>query len=143
LVSMALQFSPSQNMPENISNYEHLEKLRFLAQKYDLLVQEEGRPVVIALFGETSLVVNLGFDQANIASADWFQQKKHPYLEAIADILQTIVNWSDIARIEILVSPGVDPLTNLQGQLQRQTFSLKEINTICQQLETQVIYSFS
>ncbi|MGL6282121.1 MAG: GTP cyclohydrolase II, partial [Microcoleaceae cyanobacterium] len=143
LVSMALQFSPSQNMPENISNYEHLEKLRFFAQKYDLLVQEEGRPVVIALFGETSLVVNLGFDQANIASADWFQQKKHPYLEAIADILQTIVSWSDITRIEILVSPGVDPLTNLQGQLQRQTFSLKDINTVCEKLETQVIYSFS
>lgn len=143
LVSMALQFSPSQNTAENISNYEHLEKLRFFAQKYDLLVQEEGRPVVIALFGETSLVVNLGFDQANIASADWFQQKKHPYLEAIADILQTIVSWSDIARIEMLVSPGVDPLTNLQGQLQRQTFSLKEMNTICEKLETQVIYSFS
>lgn len=147
LVSMALQFSPSQNTPENIneniSNYQRLEKLRFLAQQYDLLVQEEGRPVVMAVFGETSLVVNLGFDQANIASADWFQQKKHPYLEAIADILQTIVSWSDIARIEILVSPGVDPLTNLQGQLQRQTFSLNEINVICQKLETQVIYSFS
>jgi 3,4-dihydroxy 2-butanone 4-phosphate synthase/GTP cyclohydrolase II len=142
LVSMALQFSPSQDT-ENISRYERLEKLRFFAEKYDLLVQEEGRPVVMALFGETSLVVNLGFDQANIASADWFQQKKHPYLEAIADILQTIVSWSDILRIEMLVSPGVDPLTNLQGQLQRQTFTLKEINTVCQTLETQVIYSFS
>lgn len=147
LVSMALQFSPSQNTAENItkniSNYEHLEKLRFFAEKYDLLVQAEGRPVVMALFGETSLVVNLGFDQANIASADWFQQKKHPYLEAIADILENIVSWSDIAKIEMIISPGVDPLTNLQGQLQRQTFSLKEINTVCEKLETQVIYSFS
>lgn len=143
LVSMALQFSPSQNRPENISNYEHVEKLRFFAEKYDLLVQEEGRPVVMALFGETSLVVNLGFDQANIASADWFQQKKHPYLEAIADILENIVSWSDVAKIEMIVSPGVDPLTNLQGQLQRQTFSLHDINNVCEKLETQVIYSFS
>jgi 3,4-dihydroxy 2-butanone 4-phosphate synthase/GTP cyclohydrolase II len=143
LVSMALQFFPSQNRPENISNYQYLEKLRLLAEKYDLLVQEEGRPVVMALFGKTSLVVNLGFDQANIASADWFQQKKHPYLEAIADILENIVSWSDIAKIEMIVSPGVDPLTNLQGQLQRQTFALKEINTVCEKLETQVIYSFS
>ncbi|MBA2748457.1 MAG: bifunctional 3,4-dihydroxy-2-butanone-4-phosphate synthase RibB/GTP cyclohydrolase II RibA, partial [Tatlockia sp.] len=43
--------------------YDRLEKLRNLARSSDLLLQEEARPVAIALFSEPSITVHLGFDQ--------------------------------------------------------------------------------
>ena len=48
------------------NRYQHLEKLRHFAASQHLLLQEEARPVGIALFGEGSLIVHLGFDQAGL-----------------------------------------------------------------------------
>jgi len=51
LVTVAIHW---QDEPQSVTErYERLEKLRYLAQSYDLL-QEEARPVAIALFGKPS-----------------------------------------------------------------------------------------
>jgi 3,4-dihydroxy 2-butanone 4-phosphate synthase/GTP cyclohydrolase II len=124
--------------------YERLEKLRYLAAVHDLLLQEETRPVAIALFSTPSLIFHLGFDQSHIATPDWYQQSEHPYLAAIAQILDNLATWPYVDRLEFLVSPGADPLSNLQVQLDRQTFSLSQLpSSVCNHLETQQIYSFS
>ena len=142
LVTVAIHW---QDEPESVTGrYERLEKIRYLSKNQHLLLQEEARPLGIALFDQPSLTVHLGFDQANIAESNWYQQKGHPYLQAICQILDEIATLPYIQKMEFLIATGSDPLSNLQVQLDRQTFadgvlpsSLKGI------LQTQHIYSFS
>jgi len=142
LVTVAMQW---EDEPQSvIGRYERLEKLRHLAQISHLLVQEEARPVAIALFGQPSLTVHLGFDQAHLAAADWYADTNHPYLQAIGQILDAIAKWPQLQRLEFLVSTGYDPLTGLQVQLDRHTFPLsRQPSSVFDQLKTQTIYSFN
>jgi 3,4-dihydroxy 2-butanone 4-phosphate synthase/GTP cyclohydrolase II len=142
LVTVAIQW---QDAPQPITErYERLEKLRYLVHSQHLLLQEEARPVAIALFGKPSLIVHLGFDQAHLAAPDWFKSERHPYVQAIAEILDNLSQWQQLGRMEFLVSSGTDPLTSLQVQLDRQTFPLTERpSSICNNLTTQKIYSFA
>ncbi|MEK0182715.1 MAG: bifunctional 3,4-dihydroxy-2-butanone-4-phosphate synthase RibB/GTP cyclohydrolase II RibA [Oscillatoriales cyanobacterium] len=123
--------------------YEHLAKLRHLAASRDLLLQEEARPVGIALFGESSLIFHLGFDQAGLATTDWYKEPSHPYVKAIAQILSEISTWEDLQTLEFMVSSGSDPLKILQVQLDRETFPWSELVGICDRLKPQKIYSFA
>lgn len=127
--------------------YERLEKLRYLTAAHDLLLQEETRPVAIALFSTPStpsLTVHLGFDQSHVATPNWYQQPDHPYLDAITQILDNLATWPYVDRLEFLVSPGTDPLSNLQIQLDRQTFPLSQSpSSVRDHLKTQQIYSFT
>ncbi|MFB2879676.1 bifunctional 3,4-dihydroxy-2-butanone-4-phosphate synthase/GTP cyclohydrolase II [Floridanema aerugineum] len=140
LVTVAIQWRGESSIHER---YERLEKLRLMVGVHDLLLQEEARPVTIALFGHPYLTVHLGFDQPLLAAPDWYQQASHPYVEAIGKILDSIASWSDLERLDFLVSSGGDPLTSLQVNLNRQSFSLSQLpSSICNNLETQKIYSF-
>ncbi|MDZ8029889.1 bifunctional 3,4-dihydroxy-2-butanone-4-phosphate synthase/GTP cyclohydrolase II [Nostoc sp. DedSLP04] len=142
LVTVAIHW---QDDPEAVTErYERLEKLRHLARSNDLLLQEEARPLAIALFDEPSLTVHLGFDQAKVASCDWYQQSGHPYIQAIFQILDNLATVPYIQKLEFLISSGCDPLSNLQVQLDRQTFADGTLpSSISDRLETQQIYSFS
>ncbi|WP_375499796.1 bifunctional 3,4-dihydroxy-2-butanone-4-phosphate synthase/GTP cyclohydrolase II [uncultured Nostoc sp.] len=142
LVTVAIHW---QDDPEAVTErYERLEKLRHLVRSNDLLLQEEARPLAIAIFDEPSLTVHLGFDQAKVASCDWYQQSGHPYIQAIFQILDNLATLPYIQKLEFLISSGCDPLSNLQVQLDRQTFSDGTLpSSISDRLETQQIYSFS
>ncbi|MEH2037507.1 bifunctional 3,4-dihydroxy-2-butanone-4-phosphate synthase/GTP cyclohydrolase II [Nostoc sp.] len=142
LVTVAIHW---QDDPEAVTErYERLEKLRHLAKSNDLLLQEEARPLAIAIFDEPSLTVHLGFDQAKVASCDWYQQSGHPYIQAIFQILDNLATLPYIQKLEFLISSGCDPLSNLQVQLDRQTFADGTLpSSISDRLETQQIYSFS
>ena len=126
-----------------VSRYEHLEKLRHLAGSHDLLLKEEARPVGIALFGEGSLIVHLGFDQAGLAAPDWYSDTNHPYVKAISQILDSISTEPNLQTLEFMVSSGGDPLKTLQVQLDRETFPLGQVASVCARLQSQTIYSFS
>ncbi|MFM9161279.1 MAG: GTP cyclohydrolase II, partial [Dolichospermum sp.] len=141
LVTVAIHW---QDEPESITKrYERLEKLRYLSTRQHLLLKEEARPLGIALFDQPSLTVHLGFDQANIAEANWYTQKDHPYLQAICLILDEILTLPYVQKMEVLISAGSDPLTNLQVQLDRQTFSSGVLpSSLKDHLQTQHIYSF-
>ncbi|MBD2528091.1 bifunctional 3,4-dihydroxy-2-butanone-4-phosphate synthase RibB/GTP cyclohydrolase II RibA [Nostoc flagelliforme FACHB-838] len=142
LVTVAIHW---QDDPEVVTErYERLEKLRHLGRSNDLLLQEEARPLAIAIFDEPSLTVHLGFDQAKVASCDWYQQSSHPYIQAIFKILDELATLPYIQKLEFLISSGCDPLSNLQVQLDRQTFADGTLpSSISDRLETQQIYSFS
>ncbi|MDZ7966778.1 MAG: bifunctional 3,4-dihydroxy-2-butanone-4-phosphate synthase/GTP cyclohydrolase II [Nostoc sp. DedSLP03] len=142
LVTVAIHW---QDDPEAVTErYERLEKLRHLAKSNDLLLQEEARPLAIALFDEPSLTVHLGFDQPKVASCDWYQQSGHPYIQAIFQILDNLATVPYIQKLEFLISSGCDPLSNLQVQLDRQTFADGTLpSSISDRLKTQQIYSFS
>ena len=144
LVTVALHW---EDDPQAVTErYERLEALRQLARTHDLLLQEEARPLAIALFDKPSLTVHLGFDQPHLASHEWYKHNSHPYVQAIAQILDKIASLPYVHKLEFLLSPGVDPLSNLQVQLDRQTFpvgSLPSSSSICcEHLQTQKIYSF-
>jgi 3,4-dihydroxy 2-butanone 4-phosphate synthase/GTP cyclohydrolase II len=123
--------------------YERLEKLRHITRMHDLLLQEEARPLAIALFGQPSLTIHIGLDQPNLTTADWYQQPQHPYLQAIGQIIDNISTLPYVRRLEFLVAAGHDPLTGLQVQLNRQNLGTDTPpSTIFDQLETQKIYCF-
>lgn len=126
------------------SHGDRIEKLQSIAHTYDLLLQEETRPVAVALFGQADLVFHLGLDQPLLASPDWYQYPDHPYVNAIQHILNHIVALSDLQRLEFLIASGHDPLTSLRGELKRQAFPLSTLpGSLCDRLELQTIYSFS
>lgn len=123
--------------------YERLEKIRFLTRDRNLLLQEDARPVALALFDRASLTVHVGFDQPNLAPADWYTQQEHPYVKAVAEILDLLASLPYVEKLEFLVSSGVDPLSNLQVQLDRQNYGRSQTpSSIFEHLETQKIYSF-
>ncbi len=132
------------------ARYERLEKLRALAQQNDLLLQEEARSVAVAVFGQMPLIANLGLDQSEVASDRWYKDETHPYVRAIAALLDELISWPDIDQLEFLVSAGGDPFTQLKVRLDRQIFRWSPSGEnpitpadICRQLETQRIYVFS
>ncbi len=134
-----------RDQPQSVTErYERLEKLRHLAAIHDLVLQEEARPVAIALFSTPSLIFHLGFDQPKVADTNWYQQSGHPYLQAVGQILDNVVTWPYVDQLEFLISSGTDPLLNLQIGLDRQTFPLTQLpSSVWNHLETQQIYSFS
>jgi len=142
LVTVAIHW---QDDPKVVTQrYERLEKLRHLASANDLLLQEEARPLAVALFDEPSLTIHLGFDQPKVASCDWYQQPGHPYIQAVFQILDIIASLAYVQKLEFLISTGSDPLANLQVHLDRQVFPLSVLpSSIGDQLAKQQIYSFS
>jgi 3,4-dihydroxy 2-butanone 4-phosphate synthase / GTP cyclohydrolase II len=142
LVTVAIHW---QDDPQLVTKrYERLEKLRHLVRSHDLLLQEEARPLAIALFDKPALTVHLGFDQAKVASCDWYRESGHPYVQAILPILDNLAALPYIQKLEFLISSGSDPLSNLQVQLDRQTIAPNELpSSVGNDLETQKIYSFT
>ncbi len=148
LVTVAIQW---QDQPTPAQKYERLEKLRHLASAHDLVVQEEMRPVAIALFNRAALIIHLGVEQAPALDPDWYQQSDLPITRAIAQLLDRLAQWPMLEQLEFLVSPGSDPMLNLQVQIDRQLFSLSADPTgasmqpsdLFDQLKTQHIYGFS
>ena len=140
LITVGISWSETVS-PE--MRYEQLDKIRYLAREQDFLVQEEARPIAIALFSNSSLIFHLGFDQSNLASADWYRDCDHPYLSGITKILDTLVGGANVDRLEFLIATGEDPMTGLQIKLDRQIYSMKiSPSSLCNTLENQTIYSF-
>ncbi|MGJ3248858.1 MAG: bifunctional 3,4-dihydroxy-2-butanone-4-phosphate synthase/GTP cyclohydrolase II [Elainellaceae cyanobacterium] len=149
LVTVAIQWHDEVHLVKQ--HYDRLEKLRHIAKQHHLLLQEEARPVAIALFGRSSLTFHLGFDQSEGVAPDWYKHPDHPHVQAIAQILDEVASWSFVQQLEFLVSPGCDPMTNLKVQLDRQIFYLErspssnriQPSDVFNALETQRIYVFS
>ncbi len=127
--------------------YERLEKLRYLIQPYDLLVQEETRLLAIALFDPgrahpaPPLIVHLGLDQENLATPDWYQHHDHPYGQALLSVLTQLTTWPQVQKLEFMLATGADPMTSLGGQIQRQTLTTQQLAAaFWPQLVPQTIY---
>ncbi|MGB3612857.1 MAG: bifunctional 3,4-dihydroxy-2-butanone-4-phosphate synthase/GTP cyclohydrolase II [Elainellaceae cyanobacterium] len=150
LVTVALQWSDD---PTVELRYERLEKLRHLCEPQNLLLQEEARSVALALFDRSHLIFHLGLDQPAIAAANWYQNSEHPYVQAVATILDHVATWPTVEQLEFMVSPGHDPMANLQVKLDRQIFDLPQAaqsagdiikpSDLSPRLQTQRVYVFS
>ena len=141
LITVAVAWQPE--LQSATARYAKLDKIRHLAQSYDLLVQEEARPIASALFSNSSLIFHLGFDQPNLAASDWYRDGNHPYIKGIVTILDELASWQDIQQLQFLLASGDDPMIGLQVKLDRQSYPLSQKpSQILQQLESQTIYSF-
>jgi 3,4-dihydroxy 2-butanone 4-phosphate synthase / GTP cyclohydrolase II len=139
LLTIAIHLKPA--LRSVTERYELLEKLRHVAKSHDFMLQEESRPVANALFGQASLIVNLGFEQQLSSESDWYNFPEHPYVQSIGQILDNIATGLAPQKLEFMISPGADPLTGLQVQIDRQMVTPGELpSSICDGLETQTIY---
>ncbi|MDA0266830.1 MAG: bifunctional 3,4-dihydroxy-2-butanone-4-phosphate synthase/GTP cyclohydrolase II [Cyanobacteria bacterium] len=146
LVTLALHW-PDHTATSGQHRQTQLERVRSVVEAQGLLVQEEVRPVAVALFGRGALIVQVGLDQPQAVSVDWYTQVDHPDLAAITTLLDNLSDWPDLAKLEFLISKGTDPIAHLQVGLNRQIFALgsKGIkpSKIQDTFETQRIYMFS
>jgi 3,4-dihydroxy 2-butanone 4-phosphate synthase / GTP cyclohydrolase II len=141
LATVAISWGDEAILDEE--KYEKLDKLRYLARDFNLFLQEESRPVAVALFSKVALTFHIGFDRRQQIEKDWYKNNSNPYFQAIAQILDRIVADFAVDRLEFLISCGEDPMTGLQIKLDRQNYQLNlPPSTICSNLETQTIYSF-
>ncbi len=141
LITVAVAWQPE--LQSATARYAKLDKIRHLAQSYDLLVQEEARPIASALFSNSSLIFHLGFDQPNLAASDWYRDGNHPYIKGIVTILDELASWQDIQQLQFLLASGDDPMIGLQVKLDRQSYPLtQKPSELCEHLESQTIYSF-
>jgi 3,4-dihydroxy 2-butanone 4-phosphate synthase / GTP cyclohydrolase II len=142
LVAVAIRWQDDPQSPGD--RYQRLEKIRHLAGMHHILLQEEARPLAIALFDNPSLIFHLGFDQAQLAPGDWFKQTGHPYTQAIGKILDNLITLPYIDKLEFMIADVENPLSHLQAGCDRQIFPKETIpsSICCEQLETQKIYSF-
>ena len=141
LVTVAISWQGGTISPE--AQYDKLDKIRYLAKIQDFLVQEEARPIAIALFTGSQLIFHMGFDQPNLADPNWYKDCNHPYLSGVLKILDELSTWQDISRLEFLIAPGDDPMSSLQINLDRQQYSLTEKpSSLCEAIANQIVYSF-
>ncbi|MCS6942218.1 MAG: bifunctional 3,4-dihydroxy-2-butanone-4-phosphate synthase/GTP cyclohydrolase II [Geminocystis sp.] len=101
--------------------YEKLENIRRLARQHSFLIQEEVRPVALALFSKPAMIFHLGFDKGNLVTPQWYKNNHHPYLRAILEILDEISNWENLDCLQFLMADGQDPMLGLQVKLARET----------------------
>lgn len=123
--------------------YEKLENIRYLVRSNNLLLQEEMRPVSIALFSQPSMIFHLGFDRPKMVKSNWYKNKNHPYLNGILEIIDKILTWENIDSVQFLLADGDDPMLGLQVRLQRENISnYSSIQELTTKLETQTIYVY-
>lgn len=123
--------------------YEKLENIRYLVRSNNLLLQEEMRPVSIALFSQPSMIFHLGFDRPKMVESNWYKNKNHPYLNGILEIIDKILTWENIDSVQFLLADGDDPMLGLQVRLQRENISnYSSIQELTTKLETQTIYVY-
>lgn len=142
LATIALRW---QGQEEIQQRYEYLEKLREITQSQHLLVREEARPVANAVFSGSPLIVHFGFDQPKLAAPDWYTEPHHPYLQAIANLLGELSQWSDLTELELMIATGgEDPMVGLQIQLDRQFLPWQELPRFISDThpKSQAIYHF-
>jgi len=124
--------------------YEKLENLRNLARENNFILQEETRPVAIALFSQPSMIFHLGFDKRQMIESKWYQNPEHFNLKTILHILMKITEWENLATLQFLIAEGEDPMLGLQVQLERESISKNNLlSKLSQPLQRQTIYIYN
>jgi len=123
--------------------YEKLENLRNLARENNFLLQEETRPLAIALFSQPSMIFPLGFDKPQMIESKWYENSQHFHLKTILHLLAEITQWENLATLQFLIAEGEDPWLSLQVQLERESVSKNNLlSQLTKSLQRQTIYVY-
>jgi len=141
LIAVAIDWQgDSESLRER---YQKIDRFRNLASSFGLLLQEETRPVAIALFGKPNLIFHLGLDSTQQAAPHWYRNQNLLDFQTVFQILDKIATSEPLDRLEFLIASGEDPMMSLQVKLDRQSFPLTDLpSSVSEDLQTQVIYSF-
>ncbi|MDJ0725832.1 MAG: bifunctional 3,4-dihydroxy-2-butanone-4-phosphate synthase/GTP cyclohydrolase II, partial [Prochloraceae cyanobacterium] len=141
LIAVAIDWQgDSESLRER---YQKIDRFRNLASSFGLLLQEETRPVAIALFGKPNLIFHLGLDRTQQADPHWYRNQNLLDFQTVFQILDKIATSESLDRLEFLIASGEDPMMSLQVKLDRQSFPLTDLpSSVSEDLQTQVIYSF-
>lgn len=139
LATVAISFDDS--LQSATQRYQKLENVRLIAKKNHLFLQEEVRPVAIALFSNPTMILHLGFEKPNFVSQNWYKNSNHPYLQALFQVLKEIAQFDKLKTLQFLISDGHDPMLGLQVKLERENVILsQETDKLINNLQTQTIY---
>lgn len=139
LATIAISFKNPLDLATQ--RYQKLENLRNLARSNNLFLQEETRPVAIALFSNPVMIFHLGFDKPNVIKQNWYQNINHPYLQALFNVLDEISNFNELNSLQFLIADGNDPMLGLQVKLEREQIIFpQKPSSLINKLETQKIY---
>lgn len=142
LVTVAIEWKIEINSVAE--HYQHLEQIRDLSRSVELFLQEEVRPVANALFEQPSIIFHLGFKQVQTINKNWYCDPNHVNVKAITQVLDNLVSWTSVKRLEFLISSEDDPMSGLQVGIKRHIFPLSKSPSQCTNpWEQQTIYSFT
>ena len=142
LVTVAIEWKIEINSVAE--HYQHLEQIRDLSRSVELFLQEEVRPVANALFEQPSIIFHLGFKQVQTINKNWYCDPNHVNVKAITQVLDNLVSWTSVKRLEFLISSEDDPMSGLQVGIKRRIFPLSKSPSQCTNpWEQQTIYSFT
>ena len=142
LVTVAIEWKIEINSVAE--HYQNLEQIRDLSRSVELFLQEEVRPVANALFEQPSIIFHLGFKQVQTINKNWYCDPNHVNVKAITQVLDNLVSWTSVKRLEFLISSEDDPMSGLQVGIKRHIFPLSKSPSQCTNpWEQQTIYSFT
>ena len=142
LVTVAIEWKIEINSVAE--HYQNLEQIRDLSRSVELFLQEEVRPVGNALFEQPSIIFHLGFKQVQTINKNWYCDPNHVNVKAITQVLDNLVSWTSVKRLEFLISSEDDPMSGLQVGIKRHIFPLSKSPSQCTNpWEQQTIYSFT
>ena len=141
LATIAISFQTNLNLATE--RYEKLEKFRVMARDHNLFLQEEVRPVAIALFSSPAMIFHLGFDKPDCIQPNWYQNSHHPYLQSLFNILDQMINLPELNSLQFLIADGHDPMLGLQVKLERENLvGSSKPSSLINNLKTQTIYVY-
>ena len=142
LVTVAIEWKIEINSVAE--HYQNLEQIRDLSRSVELFLQEEVRPVANALFEQPSIIFHLGFKQVQTINKNWYCDPNHVNVKAITQVLDNLVSWTSVKRLEFLISSEDDPMSGVQVGIKRHIFPLSKSPSQCTNpWEQQTIYSFT
>lgn len=138
LCSIAITWDKPQSPTKR---YDKLQKLRTFARQHNFILQEETRPVAIALFSQPMMIFHLGCDKPDLVTSHWFKDFNNIYLQGVVAILDQIAQWDDLTSLQFLMAEGDDPMLSLKVELERENIAKNQsISTQVNCLKTQTIY---
>lgn len=144
LLTLGLRWQGGPLVAFDPQHQERFEQLRRLFGQYDLLLQEEARPVAGAVFGPDAMVVHLGLSATSPFAEHWYADSTNTYLQALRAALGDLTQGQPVSSLQFLVANGRDPLGHLSERLQYRELPMSALTAIWSEaLEPQVIYSFN
>lgn len=145
LLTLGLSWRDAAVPPLDPQRSGRVELLRGLFSRYDLLVQEERRPVASAVFGPDALVVHIGLPAATASGPnEWYRDPASLYRKGLGSALHELASGDTLKSLQFLVSAGSDPLDHLSERLDRRAAALRDFDqVVAGVLEPQIVYAFS
>ncbi|MDX2272448.1 MAG: bifunctional 3,4-dihydroxy-2-butanone-4-phosphate synthase/GTP cyclohydrolase II [Cyanobacteriota bacterium] len=129
LYPQSVSESEEGSLRPSLQNALWMEKLRRWAAADHLLVQEDSRPLVAAVFGNDAVVAHVGLAESTPSGIPWYEggEAVYSYQQTLLDLLIRIAKSPDLKAMAWMVSAGHHPLEGLRGDLQTQPQTLAEL----------------